>query len=60
VSLKVFNVLGQQVADLLDDTKPAGSYRVVFDAGKFASGVYFYRLTTSTGITATKKMVLMK
>ncbi len=60
VSLKVYNVLGQQVAVLLDDSKPAGSYRVVFDAGKYASGVYFYRLTTSTGITATKKMVLMK
>jgi hypothetical protein len=60
VTLKIFNVLGQQVGILLDEVRPAGSYKVTFDASSFASGVYFYRLTTSGGISAAKKMVLMK
>jgi CHRD domain/Secretion system C-terminal sorting domain len=60
VSLKIYNVLGQQVAVLLDDVKPAGAYRVTFDASTLASGVYFYRLSTNRGLSIAKKMVLMK
>ena len=59
VSLKVYNILGQEVATLVDDYKQAGEYRVQFDAGKLASGVYFYRLQASNFVQA-KKLLLLK
>ena len=60
ISLKIYNVLGQQVAALVDGVKTAGVYKVTFDASALSSGVYFYRLTTSAGISEAKKMVLLK
>jgi hypothetical protein len=60
VSLVVYNILGQEVATLLNDVKQAGVYRVTFDASKLASGVYFYRLATENGLVASKKMLLIK
>ena len=60
VSLKIYNVLGQQVAVLVDAVKSAGIYKITFDASALSSGVYFYRLTTGAGISEAKKMVLMK
>ena len=42
--LSVFNILGQQVATLVNETQDAGDHDVRFDAGGLASGVYFYRL----------------
>ncbi len=60
VTLKIYNILGQDVATLMDRSQNAGSYSVVFDAGKLASGVYLYRLTTSDGIRAARKMLLLK
>ncbi len=60
VTLRVYNLLGQEVATLVDGNKSAGSYRVVFDAGAIASGVYFYRLITSDGISLAKKMILLR
>jgi hypothetical protein len=69
VSLKVFDVLGREIATLVNEVKQPGSYEVQWDAsnvsggisakGGYASGVYFYRLQTN-GFTATKKLVLMK
>ena len=60
VTLKVYNILGQQLATLVDAIKSPGEYSVKFDGNKFASGVYFYRLTTSSGFAQVKKMVLEK
>lgn len=60
VTLKVFNVIGQEVATLLNDVREAGSHEVTFNANALSSGVYFYRLSTSTGLLDTKKMVLLK
>jgi len=60
VSLKVYNILGEQVATLLDEAKAAGSYAVSFDAGTLASGMYFYRLSSDAGLSETRKMVLLK
>jgi len=65
VTLKVFNVLGQEVAVLANETKPAGRYSVTWDARRFASGVYFYALNASAvgggqTFSSLKKMVLVK
>lgn len=60
VTLKIFNVLGREVAILLNEEKESGSYDVEFNAANFASGVYFYTLSTSSGDLITKKMTLIK
>jgi lysophospholipase L1-like esterase len=60
VSLKVFNVLGNDVANLVDGMKQAGNYVASFNGSSLSSGVYFYRLTTNTGYIQTKKLLLMK
>ncbi|MHB1685941.1 MAG: S8 family serine peptidase [Ignavibacteriaceae bacterium] len=61
VSLKVYDILGNQVADLVEEDKPAGNYSVQFFAGskRLSSGIYFYRLVTP-GFVDTKKMVYLK
>ncbi len=59
VSLKVFNVLGKEVATLVNETKSAGNYSINFNASGLNSGVYFYQLTTDN-FTSTKKFTLMK
>jgi hypothetical protein len=64
VNLKVYDVLGNEVATLLNEEKPAGSYEVEFNViqvsrPELASGVYFYQLRAGNFIQ-TKKMVLMK
>ncbi|HVO74944.1 MAG TPA: T9SS type A sorting domain-containing protein [Ignavibacteriaceae bacterium] len=61
VSLKVFNILGNEVAVLVNEKKPAGEYRISFDATKYnlTSGVYLYRLEAGK-FTDTKKFVLLK
>ena len=59
VSLKVFNVLGQEVATLVNGTMGAGVQSVRFDAGNLSSGVYFYRLQAN-GQALTRTMVLTK
>jgi hypothetical protein len=59
VSLKVFDVLGREIATLVNDVKPAGTYDAVWDARNVASGLYFYRLEAGTFIDM-KKMLLLK
>ncbi len=59
VSLKVYDVLGREVATLVNENRSAGNYAVDWNASAFASGVYFYRLTAG-GFSSTKKMILMK
>jgi hypothetical protein len=59
VSLKIFNVLGKEVAELVNESKSAGNYSINFNASGLSSGVYFYQLTTAN-FTATKKFILMK
>lgn len=59
VSLKVFDVLGREVASLVDGVQDADVKGIEFDAGKLSSGVYFYRLQAG-GFVETKKMVLMR
>lgn len=59
LTLKVYNVLGQEVATLVNEKREAGKYEVKFNASTFSSGVYFYRLTTETFIDI-KKCVIIK
>jgi hypothetical protein len=59
VSIKIFNVLGQFVATLVDDELSAGRHSVRWDASGVSSGVYFYRLQ-STDFSETKKLVVTK
>lgn len=60
VTLRVFDVLGRQVAVLADEYRQAGSYEVSYDAGRLSSGVYYYTLTTDNGFSETRKMILSK
>ncbi|MDZ7762994.1 MAG: T9SS type A sorting domain-containing protein [Melioribacteraceae bacterium] len=59
VSLKVYNVLGQEVKTLINTEMNAGSYEVKFNASQLASGIYFYSIQAGD-FTATKKMMLLK
>jgi len=59
VTLKVFDLLGKEVATLVNGVVIAGNHEVRFDAGKLSGGIYFYRLT-SNGFVSTKKMTLLK
>lgn len=63
VTIKVFDILGKEVATLVNENKSAGYYRVNFDAnsagGGLTSGVYIYRIDAN-GFTQSKKMLLMK
>jgi hypothetical protein len=59
VSLKVFDVLGNKVAALVEKEKPAGEYKVEFDGRELTSGIYFYQLIAGN-YGETKKMILMK
>ena len=64
VTVRVYNVLGQQVQNLVDQEFSAGNYKVTWDGstadgGHASTGVYFYRIVTDD-FTETKKMVLLK
>jgi hypothetical protein len=57
--VKVYDVLGREVATLVNEVKEPGTYTVQFDGSNLASGVYFYRLSAGSYL-ATHKMILMR
>jgi len=59
VTVKVYDMLGREVATLVNERKPAGGYTVQFDAGALSSGMYYYRLTAGTFVAA-KRCILLK
>lgn len=59
VSLKVFDMLGNEIATLINEVNPAGYHSVTFNAVNFSSGVYFYQLRADDFVS-TKKLILMK
>lgn len=59
VSIKVYDILGREVANLVNEFKNAGTYTVNFDASRLSSGVYLYRVEAGN-FTSVKKMILMK
>jgi hypothetical protein len=60
ISLKVYDVLGKEVATLAEGRYEAGAFTATFDAKNMNSGVYFYTLRSSTGFVQSAKMLLMK
>lgn len=59
VSLKVYDITGNEITTLVNELKSAGSYEVEFKADALASGIYYYSLQASS-YTSTKKMILLK
>jgi hypothetical protein len=59
VSLKIFNILGEEVSILVSERLSAGSYSYEWDAGNIASGIYLYKLEAERYVEI-RKMVLMK
>ena len=59
INLKVYNILGKEIATLVNDIKGAGIHEVSFDGSGLASGVYFYTLQTEQ-FNQTRKMILIK
>jgi hypothetical protein len=59
VSLKIYDVMGREVVELVNGKQTAGNYKVQFDASSIASGTYFYKLSAGEFISV-KKMVLLK
>ena len=59
VQLKIYDILGNEVTTLVNETKAPGNYEIKFDGSKLASGVYFYKLSTSSFVKV-KKMLLLK
>ncbi len=59
VTIKVFNLLGESVATIVNEVKSAGEYSIKFDASHLSSGVYFYQITTGN-YNQTKKMIFLR
>jgi len=59
VTLRVYDLLGREVATLVNEKKPAGEYEVEFDGNRLPSGIYFYQLKAGE-FSETKKMILLK
>ncbi len=59
VQLKIYNVLGKEIATLVNEQQAAGNYKVEFDGSSLPSGIYYYQLKTGKFVE-TKKMILMK
>jgi len=60
VTLKIFDISGREIQTLVNEHQNAGKYSLNFDARNLPSGIYFYRLTTSSGFTQSRKMILIK
>lgn len=59
VTLKIYDILGNEIETLVNEKRPAGTYELIWDARNLASGVYFYRLQTGDFVE-TKKMILLR
>ena len=67
VTIKIYDVLGNQIAELVNEEKPVGTYEVSFDASNLSTGTYFYQLqatdpesSSGQGFVETRKMILIK
>jgi hypothetical protein len=60
VKIEIFDIAGKKVETLVNGMNAAGIYEATFDASKYSSGVYFYKLTAGDKQIAVRKMVLLK
>jgi len=58
-TLKIFDILGREVATLVNEQLAPGTYEVDWNASEYPSGIYFYKLTAGN-FTAAKKLILLK
>ena len=59
VRIKIYDILGDEIATLVNEEKPAGKYEVEFDASSLPSGIYYYQLISGSFVQ-TKKIILIK
>ncbi|HKJ81496.1 MAG TPA: T9SS type A sorting domain-containing protein [Ignavibacteriaceae bacterium] len=59
VTIKVYDILGNEIATLVNEEKPAGTYEITWNAANLPSGIYFYRMDAGSFIS-TKKLILLK
>ncbi|MDZ7624526.1 MAG: T9SS type A sorting domain-containing protein [Ignavibacteriaceae bacterium] len=59
VTIKIYDILGNEIAILVNEEKTTGSYEVEFNASKLSSGIYFYTLSAGN-FFSTKKMILLR
>ena len=63
MNLKIFDLLGREVLTLVNQEQKAENYKVTFNASRFASGIYFYKLSANSGtsnFSSVKKMILLR
>jgi hypothetical protein len=60
IELSIYNQLGERVSTLISGRQDAGIHEVVWDASGYASGIYYYTLSTDAGFIRTRKMILLK
>lgn len=60
IVLKVYDILGREIAELVNQQLKPGEYESAWDAGNFSSGIYFYKLILNSTVVTAKKMVLLK
>ena len=60
VTLDILDITGRSVATLINNVENMGEHTITFDGSGLSSGIYFYRIVTSTGFMQSKKMVLIK
>jgi len=59
LTIKVYDVMGREVATVFDGVQQAGNYTAILDGSNLTSGIYFYKMETN-GFVETKKLVLLK
>jgi hypothetical protein len=59
VQIKVYDILGKEIATLVNEEKPMGNYKIDFDGNNLSTGVYFYSMQAGS-FTDTKKLILIK
>lgn len=60
VTLKIYDLRGREIQTLVNGFTSAGEHAINFDGARLATGIYFYQLQTSQGVTKTRKLVLVK
>lgn len=57
---EIYNTIGKEVAELVNEMQSSNEYTVKFDASKFSSGIYYYTIKAGNNFIQTKKMILVK